>query len=65
MLEKSRSEIEYVIDEWIFNQRNRAIIKRRVLDGITYEKLAEEFELSTQQIKNIVYKCQDVMSKHL
>ncbi len=65
MLEKSRSEIEYVIDEWIFNQRNRAIIKRRVLDGITYEKLAEEFELSTQQIKNIVYKCQDIMSKHL
>ena len=64
MLEKSRSEIEYVIDEWIFNQRNRAIIKRRVLDGITYEKLAEEFELSTQQIKNIVYKCQDIMSKH-
>lgn len=65
MLEKSRSEIEYVIDEWIFNQRNRAIIKRRVLDGITYERLAEEFELSTQQIKNIVYKCQDIMSKHL
>lgn len=65
MLERSRSEIEYVIDEWIFNQRNRAIIKRRVLDGITYEKLAEEFELSTQQIKNIVYKCQDIMSKHL
>ena len=65
MLEKSRSEIEYVIDEWIFSQRNRAIMKRRVLDGITYEKLAEEFELSTQQIKNIVYKCQDIMSKHL
>lgn len=62
---KSRSEIEYLIDEWIFNERNRKILKRRFCDGITYERLAEEFDLSTQQIKSIVYKSQDVLSCHL
>ena len=58
-------QITYLIDEWIFNERNRNILKRRLLDGLTYEKLAEEFDLSVQQTKNIVYKCQDIMSLHL
>ena len=51
-----RSEIEHLIDEWIFNERNRLILKRRLLDGICYEPLAEEFDLSVRQVKNIVYK---------
>lgn len=62
---KSRSEIVLLIDEWIFNERNRNILKRRLLDGITYERLAEEFDLSTQQVKTIVYKSQDILSCHL
>lgn len=61
---KPRSEVEHIIDEWIFNERDRAIMKRR-LDGITYERLAEEFDLSTQRIKMIVYRSQDVISCHL
>lgn len=52
----SRSEVEFLIDEWIFSERDRKILKRRLLDGICYEPLAEEFELSVRQIKTIVYK---------
>lgn len=55
----SRDEIEYLIDQYIHNERNRAILKRRLLDGICYEPLAEEFDLSDRQVKNIVYKCQN------
>ena len=62
---QSRSEIESIIDEWIFNERNRKILKRRLLDGITFKKLSEEFDLSTQQVKSIVYKCQNVISLHI
>lgn len=63
--DRPRSEVEHLIDEWIFHERNRAIIKRRMLDGITYEKIAEEFELSTQQIKTIVSRCRGILSQHL
>ena len=62
---RSRSEIEHEIDEWIFNERNRRILKRRLLDGLTYEQLAEEFDMSVRQIKNIVYKCEDTLFKKL
>lgn len=55
----SRTEIEYLIDEWIFSERDRAILKRRLLDGICYEPLAEEFDLSVRQVKNIVYKSEE------
>lgn len=54
-----RSEWERLIDEWIFNERDRAILKRRLLDGKTFEQLAEEFDLSTQNIQRIVYKSQN------
>ena len=61
----SRSTVSATIDEWIFNERDRAILKRRLLDGICYEPLAEEFGLSVDRIKQIVYKSQDRLFRHL
>lgn len=67
--EYSRSEIEHAIDEWVIlnrhSERNRKILKRYMLDGICFESLAEEFDMSVRQIKNIVYKSQEQLFKHL
>ena len=52
----SRSQITELTDEWILNARDRNIVKRRLIDGITYEELAEEFHLSAQRVKEIVGK---------
>jgi DNA-directed RNA polymerase specialized sigma24 family protein len=60
-----RSVIEGLIDEWIFSERDRKLLKRRLLDGITYENLAEEFDLSVRQVKAIVYKCEDKLYKKI
>lgn len=62
--ELSYSQISKLIDEWILNERNRKILKRRLLDGICYEPLAEEFDLSVRQIKNICYKGEIKIFKH-
>ena len=61
----SRSEISHLIDEWIFSERDRQIVKRRMLDGICFEPLAEEFGMSTQSVKNVVYRSLDKIYKHL
>ena len=61
----SRSQIESLIEEWIFSERNRAILKRRLIDGITYERLAEEFDMSVRQIKTIVYKSEEKIFSHI
>lgn len=60
----SRTQIEFAIDEWIVGkhaERNREILRRRLIDGICYEPLAEEFDLSVQQVKNIVYKYEKII----
>lgn len=54
-----------LIEQYIFNERDRKILKRRLLDGLIFEDLAEEFDLSVPQIKNIVYKASGRLSKHL
>ena len=61
----SRSDLQYLIDQWIFNERHRIILEDRLFNGTTYERLAEKYELSTQQVKNIVYKAMDRLEKHL
>lgn len=65
MMDLSRSQWEHLIDEWIFSERDRKILKRRLLDGITYERLAEEFDMSARQIKNITYKQQEKLFLHV
>lgn len=47
-------DIEKAINSWIHHERNRKILKRRLVDGIHFEPLAEEFNLTPQQVKNIV-----------
>ena len=61
----SRSELQYLIDQWIFNERHQLILAVRLFNGTTYERLAEKYGLSTQQVKTIVYKAMDRLEKHL
>ena len=61
MIEYSNSDIAKVIDEYIHSERDRLILKRRYIDGICYEPLAEEFDLSIRQVQNIVYKHENII----
>ena len=63
----SRTEIEFAIDEWIIGknaERDRKVIRRRLIDGITFERLAEEQELSVSQVKRIVWKCSEIIFRN-
>lgn len=59
------SEVEHIIDQRIFSERDRAIVKRRLIDSIRLEPLAEEFDLSVTQIKNILKKQMPKVFKHI
>ena len=54
--EITTSEILSLIDEYVHNERDRHLLKRRLIDGIIFEDLAEEFDLSVRQVKRIVYR---------
>lgn len=61
----SRSEWENLVDEWIFNELHRAMLKRNLLDGRTYEQIAEEFDMSTRQVARLIPKLQEKLFKHI
>jgi DNA-directed RNA polymerase specialized sigma24 family protein len=63
--EYTNSQISALIDEWIHSERDRAIMKRRLIDGLTHERLAEEFDMSVRQIKRIIYKNMDILSRYV
>ena len=61
----SRSEWENYIDEWIFSERYRAMLKRNLLDGRTYEQIAEQFDMSTRQVARLIPKLQEKLFKRI
>jgi hypothetical protein len=64
-LEIPRSEWEKLIDEWIFNDKHRKMLKLNLLDGWTYEVIAEEFEMSTRQVARIIPALQNQLFKKI
>lgn len=61
----SKQQVLDLIDAYIFNERNRQILMRRLLDGVSYEDLAEEYSLSVNQVKTVCYKAIDKISAHI
>lgn len=49
-------ELSSLIDQRVFSERDRFLLKRKFLDGKTFEFVAEECEISTQRAKKIVEK---------
>lgn len=45
---RPRSEWERLIDEWIYDELDRRILRRYLFDGTTFDKLTEEIQLNRQ-----------------
>ena len=61
----SNTELAEYIENWVRGERDRQIMKRRLIDCIGLEALGEEFGLTVDRIKQIVYKWQKVLSKQI
>lgn len=64
-MEYSNSQISELIAEYIHSERDRKILIRRLVDGITFERLAEEQDMSVRQIKNIVYRDEEILFRKI
>lgn len=52
----TNSEIDEIINETIHNKKYRKIMHLRYVDGMTYESIADEMEMSPRYIRSIVKK---------
>ena len=65
MKEYTNSQMIGLIDEHIHSERDREIMKRRMCDGVVFERIGWEFSLTDRQVKNIIYKNIALLTKYL
>lgn len=65
MRDYSRTELTNAIDEWVLNKKHRDIMKSRLIDGMTFDALAELYVMSPRQIKRIVYQSEEILFRHI
>lgn len=64
-MEYTNSQIREAIAEHIHSERDRNILCARFIDGVKIERLAELFDLSPRQVKNIIYKNEQILFRKL
>ena len=57
----SNTELSAFIDDFVNSKRNRELLKERLIDGIKISDLAEKYELSERQVKNIIKKFRQLL----
>lgn len=59
------SALRHNIDERIFSERDRTVLKRRYIDGLTYKEIADEAFMSEKQIRRICKNNENLIYKGL
>ena len=60
---RSRSDWERLIDEWILSEKHRRVMKLKLLDDWSFEKIAEHEAMSVNGVKKIVRRCVDALEE--
>lgn len=60
----SKDEIDRLIDQWIFDEKASRIMRLRLFRNLTYERIAEEVDMSERQIPRIVNRNIKILFKH-
>lgn len=60
-VELTNSEIAERISENIHSERNRQIMRMKLIDGLTYEKIAEIVQMSPRYIRALVKRLTHIL----
>ena len=64
-MEYSNSQIRELIMEYIHSAENRKMVYLRLVDGMTFEKISEEFQLDVKTVRKRIHKCENELFRHI
>ena len=64
-MEYTNSQIRDLIMEYIHNATDRKMVYRRLVDGLTFERISEEFLLDVKTVRKRIHKCENEIFKHI
>lgn len=65
MIDLSRSDIEWLIEQYLFVVRDREIAKARWIDGMTFDEISKRFDISPRQAKTIIRNSRERVLSHV
>lgn len=60
----SNYRVKEVIDEYIHSTRDRAMILDNMVDGLSYDELAEKYQLEYEGVRDIMRKGKAALELH-
>ena len=59
------SACNQLIDQWVFSERSRKLVKDKYINGLSFEDLAKKYKLSVRQVKNIIADGRAAIEPHI
>ena len=64
-MEYTNSQIRDLIAEHIHNSVDRKMVYKRLVDGMTFEKISMEFQLDVKTVRKRIHKCENELFRHI
>lgn len=64
-MEYTNSQIKSLIMEYIHNSVDRKAVYLRLVDGMTFEKIAETVQLDVKTVRKRIHKCENELFRHI
>ena len=58
-------KIEMTINQWVKGSRNRELMHDRLIEYMTYERIAEKYDLTLRYVQDLIYRLEKTVFKHL
>ena len=64
-MEYTNSQIRELIMEHIHNQVDRKMAYDRLVNGLTFEKISEIYQMDVKTVRKRIHKCENELFKHI
>ena len=64
-MEYTNSQIRELVAEHIHNQVDRKMVFDRLVNGLTFEKISEIYQLDVKTVRKRIHKCEEIIFRHI
>ena len=61
----TNSQIRELVAEHIHNQVDRRMVFDRLVNGLTFEKISEIYQLDVKTVRKRIHKCEEIIFRHI
>ena len=64
-MEYTNSQIHDLIAEHIHNATDRKMVFERLVNGLTFEKISEIYQMDVKTVRKRIHKCEEILFRHI